>query len=60
MPPARVGPASGKVMAYFFAALAREYRKSGVTESHFRPFCEPLVAALAAFGGPAPAGAAVP
>lgn len=34
----------------WLAGLAREHRKFGVQESHFRPFCDALLVALRSFG----------
>jgi NAD(P)H-flavin reductase/hemoglobin-like flavoprotein len=42
----------------WLSELGREHRKFGVAESHFRPFCDALLSALAAFGGEPAAGPA--
>jgi NAD(P)H-flavin reductase/hemoglobin-like flavoprotein len=38
-------------LARWLSELARDHRKYGVSESHYRPFCEALLAAVEAFSG---------
>ena len=38
-------------LARWLSELARDHRKYGVAESHYRPFCEAMLAAVEAFSG---------
>ncbi|HEY6275237.1 MAG TPA: globin domain-containing protein [Streptosporangiaceae bacterium] len=42
-----------EALARWLSELARDHRKYGVTESHYRPFCEALLATIEVFSGPA-------
>ncbi|HEV3288480.1 MAG TPA: globin domain-containing protein [Streptosporangiaceae bacterium] len=40
-----------EALARWLSELAREHRKYGVTERHYRPFCEALLATIEVFSG---------